>query len=160
MEKTTVVQKILHVERMKEDVSLEQKLVDVNLDLSVPKIDVQYHWHSDQELIVVQENAMQLQGIAAVNKTNAKMVRVIVSLITIVKVVLDVEQTIVILRSDYQIMPIVALQHHVMLSMVMDVVVQKSLSVEKVSMGCIFLEFFPTFLPFFKVECAEDIMEL
>ena len=104
----------------------------VNLDLSAPKINVQYHWAWDQELIAVQENVIQLQEIAVLIKTNVKMVKVIVLLTPIVQLVLDVEQTIAILHLDCQMMLIVALQIHVMLSMVMEDVAHQTLSVEKV----------------------------
>ena len=86
----------------------------------------------DQELIAVQENVIQLQEIAVLIKTNVKMVKVIVLLTPIVQLVLDVEQTIAILHLDCQMMLIVALQIHVMLSMVMEDVAHQTLSVEKV----------------------------
>ena len=48
------------------------------------------------------------------------------------------ELIIVMLHLDYQIMPIVALQHHVMQSMGMDDAVRLSLSVEKVGLGRVY----------------------
>ena len=65
MEQMIVVQKIIHVEREKEDACVVPKLADANLVMIVLKIDA----HSLQDLgkksTVVQENVMQLQEIAA-----------------------------------------------------------------------------------------------
>ena len=79
-----VVQKIIHVEREKEDVIRVQKLVAANLVLIVLKIDAHFLQDLVKKLTVAQENVMRLQEIAALYRTNAKRAKAIVLLIKVV----------------------------------------------------------------------------
>ena len=79
-----VVQKIIHVEREKEDVRRVQKLVAANLVLIVLKIDAHFLQDLVKKLTVAQENVMRLQEIAALYRTNAKRAKAIVLLIKVV----------------------------------------------------------------------------
>ena len=60
-----VVQKIILVEREKEDACVALKLVDANLAMIVLKIDAHSLQDLEKKSTVVQENVMQLQEIAA-----------------------------------------------------------------------------------------------